>query len=313
MHMIIKSSWLPARLYEHELDVLRWIEEKRPKLATDFVPNIPFPVGTVVNELVSDVKEPGTWCTMDGGTHNSTIATFCVPGSHLDGQGSIDPREHLRVYRGLAQTLKYLAELGIHYRDLNNGNVMRTKAGECLLIDFGNARILKHARGSHSRPAADPALISLDDSRSGTLAFQSRRIQKLGGIVARCDSQKELVSKYASLAAQGNLTPEDEIYRNKAIERMKSLSAEIDSIHGLHCYIDDLESSIYLMLFQASRPLIYEAFNVFEHLSPTGRTFETRIYRTRRAVWERGLLERRNRNRVYFPASNMNVLYGALN
>jgi hypothetical protein len=189
-HMVIKSTWLPCELHDHELNVLRRIANNRSESDKHF--HIPIPIGKIVSGKTSKNRKqkPGSsgmdinrWYTRDGGWRNSTFATFCVPGTHIRcGQPAAgDGRQHLRLYRGFFEIIRFLASIGVHYRDLNNGNIMCALDGECLVIDFGNARILKQRRGADSRRELfrNDFEISLDDSGSGTRKFICRRIHSL--------------------------------------------------------------------------------------------------------------------------------------
>lgn len=202
--MVIKSTWLPCELHDHELNVLRRIASNRSESNKHF--HIPIPIGKIVSGQTSKKRKqkPGSsgmdinrWYTRDGGWRNSTFATFCVPGTHIRcGQPAAgDERQHLRLYRGFFEIIRFLASIGVHYRDLNNGNIMCALDGECLVIDFGNARILKQRRGADSRRQSlgNDLEISLDDSRSGTRKFLCRKIHRLAQEVDLCrQHMKEL-------------------------------------------------------------------------------------------------------------------------
>lgn len=244
--MIINCSWLPVSYYRHELNVLGWIQDKGSTLKTNFAPNLPIPIGMIA-------EYPGAWYTTGGRLCNSTIATYCLPESHL-GQVVYSPSDHLRVYRDLFQTLKYFAQVGVNYRNLNSGNVLRTADGECLLTDFGNARIPANPRGPESQTLEDQMATSLDDSRSGTLTFFSRRIHRLA---VQMDVRREVIRKRDKAQLEVS-NPARKVMAERAAKRVLKMDRVVSDIRMHHCYIDDAESALYLMLFEVSlhKPLL---------------------------------------------------------
>lgn len=260
--LIIKSTWLPDRLYSHELDILGHIDASRNRcLANEsFVPLLPFPVGHAINKIPGSTTCLAQWRTANGRTRNSTMVTFCEEGSHVD-QKRPTLRSHTRFHRSLTKTLGWLAKHGIHYRDLNNGNVLRTANGLCVLIDFGNARYLKRPRGQTGNQPVEAWKLSLDDARSGTLMFMARRIHALTVESDNYRIQEEEYNSYRLQLERPNpLTEASELAKLEEIEALiLEARQELHNIHKQHCYIDDAEAQLYLMMQQV-RGLLILAF-----------------------------------------------------
>jgi hypothetical protein len=114
MKMVIKSTWLPARLHEHELEVMRWYDNpgagkmpgvERPK-------RLPKALGLVRDNTAA--VDPDDWRTMieQDDRRNSTIATWSFEAFPLTDM--TNDREYLRVYRGLLESLQYIILTGVH-------------------------------------------------------------------------------------------------------------------------------------------------------------------------------------------------------
>lgn len=256
--LVIKSSWLPDRLYDHELDMTVHIDKARSRCISEgeVVPLLPFPVGHAINAIPGSETHLDNWRTANGRTRNTTLVTFCAEGKHVD-EDLPTLRNHVRFHRSLTQTIRWLAKIGLHYRDLNNGNVLRSAAGYCVLIDFGNARYLKRPRGQTGDQPVGALDLSMDDARSGTLMFMSRRIH---GLTEKRDIYEKDKGEYEqeckALAAMDDDDPgkEPEFRQCEAQKReLETQRQEMMNIHSRHCYIDDAESQLYLMTQQVRK------------------------------------------------------------
>ena len=266
--LIIKSSWLPNRFYAHELEILEKIAEAQSKcLASEsFVPLLPYPVGHVINSIQHTDIDLADWKVGGHGRtgaslQNSTMVTFCEPGVHVD-QDLPTLKKHVRLHRSLTQTLGWLAEHGIHYRDLNNGNVLRSSTGECILIDFGNARYLRRPRGQTNQDGSAAVHISFDDARSGTLMFMSRRIHALTEMdIAHKSNQAEYENNLRKLQAETDVEYKSDMEQFCAEERenLTLRQEQMTKVNNEHCYADDGESQFYLMMQQVSRRLRFRS------------------------------------------------------
>ena len=256
--MIIKSTWLPKRCYSHELDICEVIDKTRKACLaadpTEYVPNLPIPVGQIVDRINDSEVSLDSWEITDGGWQLSTLATFCEVGRHVD-ETIITVANHIQLHTSLARTLKWLAEAGTHYRDLNNGNVLRSKNGDVVLIDFGNSRYLKRPRGQKGDKPADALELSLDDAHSGTLMFMSRRIHALTHEAGKYRVEKERLKaerKDLSAAEPTKATKErEEVLKADEMELEEKAQQLADSARQ-HCYIDDAEAQVLLMTQQVS-------------------------------------------------------------
>ena len=275
--MIIKSTWLPKQCYTHELDICEVIDKARKAcLAKDpasSIPNLPIPVGQIVNRISDSETSLDSWETPDGGWQLSTLATFCEVGRHVN-EIPITVSNHIQLHLSLIRALWWLAEAGIHYRDLNNGNVLRGKDGDVVLIDFGNSRYLKRPRGQKGDNTG-PLELSLDDAHSGTLMFMSRRIHALTSEalvyqlkIAKLETQCEALSaaKPTKFTALRKELLEAE---KKDLEKLGQQLAE--RAHQ-HRYIDDAEANVLLMSQQVSAMTVqgYESDKL--RMTPTCRS-----------------------------------------
>lgn len=242
--LVIKSTWLTDRLYDHELEIVGHIDGARNKCLADgsVPPLLPFPVGHAINTIPGTETQLDNWRTADGRIRNTTLVTFCEKGRHVD-QDRLTVRSHVRFHRSLTKTLGWLAKSGIHYRDLNNGNVLRSAAGSCVLIDFGNARYLKRPRGRTGDQPVEPLDLSMDDARSGTLMFMSRRIHAL---TEESNRYKEAVKEYNREAME--LENPNAPFRSRRIAKLEDQKRELEKmqedlqrVHNQHCYIDGRE------------------------------------------------------------------------
>lgn len=259
--LVIKSSWLPDRLYDHELDMVGHIDTARSRCIAEgeVVPLLPFPVGHAINGIPGSEIRLDSWRTADGRTRNTTIITFCTEGKHVD-EDLPTLRNHVRFHRSLTQTIRWLAKIGLHYRDLNNGNVLRSATGYCVLIDFGNARYLKTPRGQTGDQPVGALDLSMDDARSGTLMFMSRRIH---GLTNKRDTHMRDKRQYEQdcdkLAAMDDDDPYRPIELRRCEDKKRKLEkqrSELMNLHARHCYVDDAESQLYLMMQQVRQLVI---------------------------------------------------------
>ena len=260
--LIIKSSCLPNRFYAHELEILEKIAEAQSKcLASEsFVPLLPYPVGHVINSIQHTDIDLADWKVGGHGRtgaslQNSTMVTFCEPGVHVD-EDLPTLKNHVRLHRSLTQTLGWLAEHGIHYRDLNNGNVLRSSTGECILIDFGNARFRDRPRGQTNTKSSEHVSLSGDDAGSSTLMYSSRRIHALTMADLdhkrfQADHDNHVISMQETIKPCLKQTMV-EVY-DLQVAGLRESSRELEEPHHHHRYIDDAESQLYLMMQQVCR------------------------------------------------------------
>jgi hypothetical protein len=259
--LIIKSTWLPKKLYNHELDMLGHVDEARNRCLSEgaFVPILPFPVGYAINSIPGSTTCLDNWRTADGHIRCTTMVTFCAEGKHVD-EDLPTLQNHLRFHRSFTKTLGWFAKIGLHYRDLNNGNVLRAADGSCIVIDFGNARYLKRPRGQTEDQPVEPLVLSMDDARSGTLMFMSRRIH---GLTKKRDTYMRDKRKYEQDCEKLAAMDDDDPYRQTDLkrceikkEKLEKQRQEMMDIHARPCYIDDAESQLYLMMQQVTNLVI---------------------------------------------------------
>jgi hypothetical protein len=299
--IVIKASWLLSYLAEHEKDVYRHIEEGDKKeleeTGRERDPEISIPVfmGTIkTSERAAETlgyPDLADWKTRKFPVNTtqpesreehaclSIFATKCFKAVTILG-ASISIAKLVTVYRKLFKTLRYLARRGIHYRDMNLGNILRDLLTQerCLLTDFDFARIEMQRRGHPRGEHLHFWETSKDDCVSGNALFMSSYVQ-------------EGVAKKEALERQERITPElrQQLQRAEAaLEEQKLLKQSAihdptidDQIEALgetckdleknvaqgekeeqryrdmmrptaHRYLDDCESAIYTLLWIVS-------------------------------------------------------------
>lgn len=259
--LVIKSTWLPNKLYSHELDMLGHVDEARNRCLSEgaFVPILPFPVGHAINWIPGSTTCLDNWRTADGHIRCTTMVSFCAEGKHVD-EDLPTLRNHLRFHRSFTKTLGWFAKIGLHYRDLNNGNVLRAADGSCIVIDFGNARHLNRPRGQTGDQPVGPLDLSMDDARSGTLMFMSRHIH---GLTIERDYYEKHKREYEQDCKELAAMDDDHPRKPLDLRHCESMKMQLEddrqelmNIHTRHCYIDDAESQLYLMMQQVRKLVI---------------------------------------------------------
>jgi hypothetical protein len=262
MRLVIKSTWVEKHLHSHELDVLHWIQNQKESLVPEpeVEPNLPLPIGFVQGETEGgiDIQD---WFASDDQTRMSIIATFSMPAVPLGKD--INVHTLFSIYRNLFETLDFLSRCGVHYRDLNTGNILRTIAHgpqQCVLVDFGHARILKSRRGrleDIKRPP-EPWEVNRDDCRSANEYFMCRRIHKMSLLLEHHDAYVKDYAGQKKRIEERMLTA-DEADVERLQGRLAKMTAniashleELEKASYNHRYVDDWESAIYTMLYQVS-------------------------------------------------------------
>jgi serine/threonine protein kinase len=286
--LIIKASWLLSRLARWEATVYEHIAEKeaeRFKLTgVKRDPDIGLPefIGQVIDASQTESLGPyhlSQWESRQVPKRNipgksmeracaSIFVTKCFPARTID-RANLSLTQLAKIYLGLFKTLNYLAALGVHYRDLNLGNILYelSSGTRCLLTDFDSARLNLRSRGDldldeQQNKAWD---ISIDDAMSGNVLFQSRSAHA----ARECCDRLE-VAIFAKVQAEANLEKvqaEKDPSAKMIIVRKGNLKRAVKSVDDLvnelrghrHRYLDDLESAIYTMLWvvglSMNRPL----------------------------------------------------------
>jgi flagellar motility protein MotE (MotC chaperone) len=196
-------------------------------------------------------------------THKLQLTAIVMSGtlgktlpSKPDGFGI---RKWTRVMKGVFESLWHTSSKGMHYRDINSGNIMWIEdpvSGEVVgwLIDYGNVRYLNQNR---LVPRGDDVngvmLLCEDDARSITRLFQS-----ISSLEATA-----ITSKYISMAEKlksALKTHEEQVRRAEEgtqVEKTRNLlnledavRKQIEQAEKLpHRYVDDLESGLYCFLY----------------------------------------------------------------
>lgn len=279
-NFVVKTGWLLPRLQEHELDVIRCLY--RSTVIQDFTLLLPQVVGQVLSstgDLYDESNhEPKTniskWQTrslppVSDATANTTadedrflklsvlVVQYPRVGQILSTSTTV--ADLIRIYRNILKTLKHCALEGIHYRDLNLGNILQdvNDPGSGFLIDYGGARVLNHRRGQVQREM-NPTESSLDDFRSANSYFVSSRVQAIEAakaererIVGELEEHRQNFQRLSHLNLNQATYPKEQM----AIEKqLRDTTAALDSMS--HRYIDDFESAMYTFLFHV-RNLFY--------------------------------------------------------
>jgi hypothetical protein len=284
-HLVIKASWQLPHLRMHEHNVYKHIAKTEEELrrTKGFVRDkevaIPEMIGTLHDRdppldciggekltdwrtrLVRSNPRNNDPQAPTEQVHFTVLVTQC-PRAQPVKRYILEEYQLVEIFRRLIKNLKHLGLLGIHYRDLNIGNILcDPKTLICLLADLDFARIGTNRRGERSDDDASKLFeTSLDDCISGNLLFMSQHVQqsrKLYVDLNRLEGQLwdiEETARMEDLAKEGQ---SDKVRQTNEAERdmvSKDIQDEIDRIKGRiannhHKFVDDLESLIYTKLW----------------------------------------------------------------
>ncbi|KAG7580041.1 hypothetical protein FFLO_00012 [Filobasidium floriforme] len=268
---VIKGAWLPPGLRWHEHKMLDHLDPKQAfkpssrfaKLDEDTKREVYEHLPTSIGLLDADMKTS----QIPPELHGSQNA-FAPPLEHLElvvlGMhgpiGEMVDRELLtiielsEVHLGTSTQHWYNATRDVHFRDTSPGNVVyrrvegnnNTKTrGKIVgfLIDYGNARFQNERR--------NPCLagpwegLCADDLRSGTPDF-------LCTAVLETDRNLNQYNETESLLQGLSDNPDDELERLLLLD--KRAQCEVKLKQKRHRFIDDLESDLYVFIYQAAHP-----------------------------------------------------------
>lgn len=251
---VIKASWVAPHLTRHELMVLRKMWE-RVKL-----PNAPRPIGTAL-------LPPGFQHTTSETTPSplrgwpARSLTVLVTEQCVGIALPLDIKAHdfVFIYQQLADQLLLLAEKGFHYRDLNEGNIclLRGTHNVLLIVDFGNVRFNLSRRGDHNQSDAAATIDrAKDDTRSANPMFLPACCVVAEGAVKTWKDAVDQVALDSRAVCDDALgTTKDRLASVLKIINGKlpdlQQSQRDANVHS-HRYIDDLESAVYLQIWQVS-------------------------------------------------------------
>jgi len=281
--LVIKASWLLARLAKWEATVYEHIAEKeaerfnRTGLKRDSDIGLPEFIGQVIDASHTEslgAHHLGQWESRPVPKRNipgksmeracaSIFVTKCFPARTID-RADLSLTQLAKIYFGLFKTLNYLASLGVHYRDLNLGNILYNLSSgtRCLLTDFDFARLNLRSRGVPDEDEEQDEAwdISIDDAISGNVLFQCRSAHA----ARACYDQLEMAI-YGEMKAKANLEkvqaerdPSAKLIMLrkgtlKRTEQAVEVQAEELRKHR-HRYLDDLESAVYTILWVVGLP-----------------------------------------------------------
>lgn len=267
---IVKAAYLPSGLVQHEYNMLTRLDPKAPRAKSMFyeidemtraaiLEDIPIPLGMIdlgpgglretrrlpeaaaraIDEAVPILAERLTHLEL------SVLAMHGPVGQKIAPYDlELDLIDLCEIFLGALGHGYYAATRNIHFRDYSEGNVLyrRLPNGKLrgFLVDYGNAR---HA---HDRPdpvrqdRPDWVYLCLDDMRSGTDWFRCLAVCDMPVLLLRYTSREEELLRLAE--------------GDPRHDRQKKLLAEAKMavLRARHRYIDDLESFMYLLCYQAS-------------------------------------------------------------
>ena len=179
--LVLKFTWLPPYLSEHELRMLQHLEsfhkrikagsaqadspeaklrEALGKVGTAIAHSCPVALGMLEGCDRETRELPPTFAGEDGlqpGSRPSHVtlrlSAMCTrnePGKRIDETTTLSMQQRGRILLGTVGSLWLAACSEIHYRDINNGNIIFWEDDDDLvqgfLIDYGNARRLDERR-----------------------------------------------------------------------------------------------------------------------------------------------------------------------
>lgn len=276
--MVIKASWLPRDILEHEYAVLQHLlkalamtkdgkahDEEVTACRFDLLEKIPgwveifgklpSPIGLKRGrELTEDF--PGETNRIpshsDGGqTEDLELAILVMSGPVASSTNGLSLIENIDVCIDYNQTLQVTSCLAVNFRDVNFGNLRALKADgqpiRGVLIDFGGATIA----GKHRKQAASSAeLIAFckEDALSANPYFVS---------TAALDNE-ETAKKYeqACAALEGHKGSDETSLDDLRLAQRDQDDAEREfKAIVRHRYIDDMECMIYHMVYNVRKLL----------------------------------------------------------
>lgn len=288
--MTMKFTWLPEYLVEYEQTILNKLETaiRYPDSASEYLqeaitkvdPRVlksrPRPIGMLVGIDMCTSEAPMDIAVEDGErpeslkTHSclvlSAMCTINPHGHRIDNRSSLSEKQRLQILAHTFEALWIAACADIHYRDVNAGNILYEILSELgsegltplvgYLIDYGNARILDqrriYTRFPESGPETGNVQLRLDDARSANILFLSTRMSI---IMAAQENYRSKLSELELLEAQIAAAPDDDLLSDE----LSPAQGAVENSHrtllasGLHRYIDDMESAIYVHVYQLSR------------------------------------------------------------
>lgn len=258
---MVKCSWVPARLLNHEAEVLHHLNSQG-------VSRIPELVGSlkVADELVNacdstsgwleHLRSEDGWTSSLGGLKLATVVTRCPIGEQLNENTSLT--DILRVFQDLGRTIRQIAQAGVVCRDINLDNVLlnpspsASSSSSCLLVDFSNARFQDCPRGNLPRPF-NITDFAADESNTASEYYRCTSSCKAGLSLARIQRSQVGVEHCLALA---ELQPDDP--RRDAVQEAIDLFLEsvADACQELashvHRPIDDLEAAAWALVYLVS-------------------------------------------------------------
>jgi hypothetical protein len=272
---VIKATWLTQDLVRYEARMLHLLHTgaavSLQPLASDCISeqvrsHIPKLVGLVDDETLSGwaTVEVASQNTLKPGRpplHLSILVTTCRVGRRLpmvvSDTDKFSFRNYGQVCLSIVECLWFSASKGIHYRDLNLGNVMwcRLPDGKTVvawLVDWGNARYLQAPRAASSRERTLDEAINLaeDDGRSANPYFQS--LPCAGASTIR-DEYLQKASNLRAAREQAEAQGLDPETDADCVWIKEELDKKIEEARQTsHRYIDDLQSLIYLICYVVS-------------------------------------------------------------
>lgn len=175
-------------------------------------------------------------------------------------KANLTGRQLMEVIADVFEILWYLSCRGVHYRDLNFGNILvridpNSGGYVGVLIDFGNAT---YAAERRRLPETMDELkqAHLDDGRSANAYFMCLRSFNSRHLTEAVDQAEEIHQRRPKEMVPG---VEDLIGQEQLEDSERALATARANLwkSSLHRYIDDLESAVYCVCY-----LVSDAFYV---------------------------------------------------
>ncbi|PWN41518.1 hypothetical protein IE81DRAFT_330897 [Ceraceosorus guamensis] len=259
--LFVKASWRPPRLIGHELNMLLRIQRGEQLLRSkNHASWQDIEAPTPIALLPMDWE---TWPASGSPALKLDILAFAQHQGVAFGYNDAEA-DLAQIFGQFARQLAAYAELGLHYRDLNPGNLLMTRRqgsqrARLVLADHGNVRVgVAREELMPTCEETDCLGWAADDTRSANQLFLAHSTSNCGRHAALFLLEEKARHKYtADLKTLESLesSKKNEIVRlrrdieeasqNMAINRKKAFIKS-------HRYIDDLESMIYLYLYTIS-------------------------------------------------------------
>lgn len=122
---------------------------------------------TAERQILASLEHPGIARLIDGGTTSDGTPYVVMelingePVTRYCENHGLDLHARLKLFQGICESLEVAHQKGIVHRDIKSANVLATRDGRTILVDFGIAKVLHAEDFAAALPATVPGLTAL--------------------------------------------------------------------------------------------------------------------------------------------------------